>query len=236
MISDLRYAIRSLRNNPTFTLVAVITLALGIGANASVFGVVDTLLFRPPAYVRDPGAVKRINFRQRSESSGERTGPITSFPIYLDFAEHARSFTDLAAFTFRRSLTVGIEGQGHPVKAALVTHTFFPLLGVQPALGRFFNADEDQPGVGGVAVVSYAFWERWFGGEPQVLGKTLRIGSELYTVIGVAPPAFTGVHIQAIDLLPPMRPVNELMFCGDVLSSRQAARLRVIARLRLPVG
>ncbi len=231
LLADLRYAVRSLHNSPTVTLVAVVTLALGIGANASVFGVVDTLLFRPPAHVQDPGAVKRIYFQQRGPS-GERASPITSFPVYVDFTDHARSFTELTATSGAREVSLGTGDESKPAKALLVAHTYFPLLGVQPALGRFFGAEEDQPGVGAVAVVSYGFWQRRFGGDPQALGKTLRIGSDVYTVIGVSPKGFTGVNVETVDLWLPMRRANAMVFEHDVLADRNAAWLTILGRVR----
>lgn len=218
LVQDRRYALRSLRQSPGFSASVVLTLALGIGANASVFGVVDTMFFRPPAHVRDPAALKRIYFRQYGPS-GEYAGPVTSFPVYMDLAENARSLTAVAATTGSRELSLGTGVESKPARALLVTHTYFPLLGVGPALGRFFGAEEDQPGVEQVAVVSYSFWQRHFGGDPGALGKTLRLGTDVYTLIGVAPRGFTGANVETVDLWLPMRRANALVFGRDVLAS-----------------
>ncbi|MBI2402681.1 MAG: ABC transporter permease, partial [Gemmatimonadetes bacterium] len=224
-MNDLRYALRSLRNSPGFTATAVLILALGIGANASVFGIVDTLLFRPPAHVRDPGTVKRVYFRETGPS-GDRTTPIMSFPVYQDFVEHARSITHLAAMSVREVSVAAGPGEARPAEGLLVTHTYFPLLGVAPAMGRFFGPEEDQPGVEPVVVLSHAFWRREFASEPSAVGTPLRIGADLYTVIGVAPEGFMGIDLQTVDLWLPMRRAN-----AAALANRNSSWLRMITRL-----
>lgn len=224
-MNDLRYALRSLRNSPGFAATVVAILALGIGANASVFGIVDTLLFRPPAHVRDPGTVKRVYF-QETRPAGDRITPIMSFPVYRDFTEHARSIAHLAAISPEDvSVATGI-GEGRPAKALLVTHTYFPLLGVPPAVGRFFGPDEDQPGAEPVVVISHGFWQRELGSDPGALGKQVRIGASLSTVIGVTPKDFSGVDLETVDLWLPMRQANPAP-----LDDRNSAWLRMIARL-----
>jgi putative ABC transport system permease protein len=189
MLQDLRYALRTFVRTPGLTLAAVVTIALGIGANATMFGVVDRLFFRPPAHVVDPDRVVRVSMTRTVPPWGTVTSGIGSYPRYVD----ARGFSGVAAHiggTF--SLEVGEHARR--VKAELVTASFFPLLGVRAERGRFFTEAEDRVrGAVHVAVLSHEFWRRELGQSADAIGKTLRVGRNTYTVVGVAPEHFTGV-------------------------------------------
>jgi len=185
MFQDLRYALRTLARSPGLSLAAVLTLGLGIGANTAMFGVVDRLFFRPPAYVVDPDRVVRLYVTTTDPPWGSNTSPIGTYPRYEDLRDHARSFAAVAAYG-RGSFSLGLGPQAEPVAGRLVTASFFSVLGVRPELGRFFGADEDSVGrAAHVAVLSREFWTRRFGADRAVLGKTLQLGRNVYTVIGV---------------------------------------------------
>ena len=225
---DLRYAARSLGRNPGFTAVAVLCLALGIGANATTFGVVDALLFRAPPHVRDVERVVRIYFGSRSKGPGQSS--TTNLPNYTDIAGASGAFSDVAAYyTTHTSLGRGSEAQ--QVSASLVSASFFRLLDVRPAIGRFFTAGEDSSGAARVAVLGYGLWKRAFAGSRSVLGRTLWIGGGFYTVVGVAPDWFTGADLAPVDVWLPIQTAAEELMGRGVLRSRGAFWVNVLARL-----
>ena len=231
LISDIRHALRSLARTPVVTLAAIACLALGIGANASIFGVVDTLLFRAPPHVRDADAVARVYFTQSSPLFGTFTTRSTSLPAYLDLRDHAPGFKAVAAY-FEQEVSIGRGAEAREARSELVTHTYFTLLGVEPAYGRFFLDAEDQAeSLDRVAVVSDAFARRLFGGGAAALGKELRIGLGIYTVVGVAPAGFVGPNLERVDIwLPLRRAAVELMGPGMV-NNRGGFWLHILARL-----
>ena len=233
LVTDLRYALRALRGNVGFTTVAVLTLALGIGANAAVFDALDTLLVRPPALVRQPDRVVRLYFTVTYPGWGTNTSPVTSYGVYRALREGARAFSDLAAF-HQGDLSVGRGLEAERAHGALVSHSYFPLLGVSPALGRTFTAEEDRLGADPVVVLGYGYWQRRFGGDPEILGRQLWLGRDPYTVIGVTPKGFTGVNLDNVDLWLPLVRANALVFGWDVLSDPASANgsywLQIIGR------
>lgn len=188
LLHDLRYAVRGLRRAPGFTFVAVLTLALGIGANTTIFSVVNAVLLRPPAAVREPGRLVSI---YTSDFSGPRYGT-SSYADYLDFRKDNTQLAGLAAFTFR-PFNFSTGGAASRVGGEAVTGNYFAVLGVTPALGRAFTPDEGRaPGTEPVAVVSYGLWQRAFGGDPGAIGRTIHVNGSAFTIVGVAPPHFTG--------------------------------------------
>ena len=197
MLQDLRYALRGLRAKPGFTLGIVVTLGLGIGANAAMFGIIDRLLFRTPSYLGDADHVHRVYLTWVSDNS-DRTERQTSFARYLDFVRWTRSFSSIGAFaTWRSPVGDGDATHQRPVTAA--SASYFDLFDARPALGRFFTTFDDSiPRGSPVVVLGYAFWQSEFGGRRDVLGQPLRIGHTLCTIIGVAPEHFTGVADQGV--------------------------------------
>lgn len=189
---DLRYAARGLRLSPGFTLAVVATLALGIGANAAVFGVLDRLLFRPPPYLREPSAVHRVYL-----ASTFRGQPFThhtfEFRRYLDLTSATRSFAQVAAFaTFPAALGTGPDITEASVGTA--SAGFFDFFEARPVLGRFFDRVEDSMPAGApVAVLDYGYWQSHYGGRRDILGMPIRIGPATLTIIGVAPRGFSGL-------------------------------------------
>ena len=183
-IQDLRYGVRMLLKRRAFTLIAVLTLALGIGANTAIFSVVNAVLLRPLPY-RNPDRLVRV-WETRPQQNFNRT--FVSEGEYLAWRE-ARSFENVALLD---SLSFNLAGGGEPerVAAARVTADFFSMVGVAPLSGRVFSRDEEEPGHNEVALLSYGLWQRRFGKDPGVVGKTILLDSRRYTVIGVLPRGF----------------------------------------------
>jgi putative ABC transport system permease protein len=188
---DLRYAVRGLRRSPGFTAAAVITLGLGIGANAAMFGVVDRLMFRPFAYMRHPAQVHRV-YLQTTGRGRVVTRSVFPYTTYLDLARWSSAFSDHAAFT-ARSIAVGSGSDARERDVAGVSASFFGFFDAKPAAGRFFDAAEDSiPRGADVTVLGYGFWKSNFGGR-NVIGTKLTVGQAVVTIIGVAPQGFAGV-------------------------------------------
>ncbi|MEP6690987.1 MAG: ABC transporter permease [Gemmatimonadaceae bacterium] len=188
---DLRYAARGLRLTPAFAAGVVLTLGLGIGANATMFGIVDQLLFRPPAYLADAGRVHRI-YLTRTFDGKETAHGNFEYRRYLDLVSGTTSFSDAAGF-WNATFAVGTGEQSAEMLIGAVTGTFWHIFTARPVIGRFFTPDEDRtPDGASVAVLGYGFWQTKFGGRSDALGSQLRIGSRAYTIIGVAPEGFFG--------------------------------------------
>jgi predicted permease len=201
---DLRYAARGMRKNPGFTAAVVLTLALGTGANATMFGVVDRLILQPPAYLRSPDEVHRVYLTANGDNFGTMIGTNQSYRRYQDLIQHARSASQIAA-TYETDFVFGTGEAAHEERTGLVTASFWQLFGVQPAVGRFFTSTEDElPQGTPVAVLGYGYWQSHFGGARDVLGKPIRIGRSDYTIIGVAPRGFNGTSLRSIAAFIPI--------------------------------
>jgi predicted permease len=195
-VQDLRYAFRSLRSRPGFSLAVILTLALGIGANTAMFQVVDQLLFRPPPLMPEAGRVHRVYLRSTFRGVTRATSFIP-YPRFLDLTRDTHSFSRTSIFASRR-IAIGTEDEAREMNVAIVSAAFFGMFDAPPALGRYFTAEEDSPPDGTpVAVLGHAFWEQRYGGSRDVLGKTLQIGAARYTIVGVAPKRFVGVWPEA---------------------------------------
>lgn len=228
---DLRFVARSLRREPLFAGFVVLTLALGIGANAAMFGVVDRLLLRGPEHVRDPERVVHLYLTDHPPGMREYTTGSLGYVSYEVFRAGTHSFEDLAVYN-RNEVTMGRGAEAQQLHASYVTASFFPLLGVRPILGRFFDAQEDATtGAQPVAVISYGLWQRGFGRSPQVLGTTIAIGDEPHTVVGVAPKGFTGPELGRVDLWLPMSILGPRV-TTDWTHRWDAQWLAVIGRLK----
>jgi predicted permease len=183
MINDLRYALRHLAKSPGFSAVAILTLALGIGANTAIFSVTNAVLFRALPY-QDPARIVAVN---RISSSFGLGG--LSAGAFLDFREQSASFAQLAAYT-ESEFTLTGNGDAERIVSAEVSTALFPLLGINPSLGRTFGAEEEKLGRDQVVVVSEGFWKRRSGGDPAFIGKTITLDDKVYTVVGVMPEGF----------------------------------------------
>jgi putative ABC transport system permease protein len=180
---DIRYAFRRLIKSPAFSLVALLTLALGIGANTAIFSVVNAVILQPLPY-KDPQQIVSIHHL----SEGRRTS--MSGPNFIDVAKAATTLQDAAAYTRTRTI---LTGQGEPVRlaGASVSASLFDLLGVQPVLGRTFRADENEPGKTHVALLAHDLWQQRFGGDQAVVGRHITLDGVSYEVVGVMPATFS---------------------------------------------
>ena len=226
---DLRLGVRTLLREPLFAVVVVVTLALGTGANAAMFGVVDRLLLRGPDHVVDADAVHRLYMTQRPEGIDEWTSATFGYVEYALQEENAKLY-DVAAYTNNEGM-IGRGQAARPAQISYATSDVFSLLQVQPHLGRFFNAAEDSPNAPRVAVIGYALWQSMFAGERAVIGKTVDVGAASYTIVGVAPKGLTGVELKRVDLWLPMV-IAGTRTAPDWQTAWDSQWLKVIARLR----
>ena len=186
LLQDVRYALRMLVKSPGFTVVAVLTLALGIGANAAVFSVVNALILRPLPVERPSELV----FLENTPS-----GPSHSFPNYRDLRDRNQTFAGLVGYRMA-PMELETDRGAERIWGYLATGNYFDVLGLKPALGHFFNQNDDvNPGASPYAVLSYGSWQARFGGDPAIVGKTIRINRLPYTVFGVAPRDFHGTEL-----------------------------------------
>jgi predicted permease len=206
LINDLRYAMRMVTRSKGLTIVAVLSLAVGIGANTAIFSIVNCVLFRPRPVAAPDQLVELY--------TGHKEHPYeaTSYPSYLDFRERNEVFSGLAAYSIMQ-LKLSGNDQVEKVWAETVSGNYFQVLGVQPVLGRAILDDDDRtPGTSPVVVVSHSFWQSRFNSDPQVIGKTITLNNQTLTIIGVAPRQYTGMlRGLAIDVWVPtmMRPSLE---------------------------
>src|SRR5262245_852923 len=188
LLQDLRYSLRLLRKNPGFTAAAVLSLALGIGANLTIFSFVDAFFLRPiPA--REPERLVTVEARRNG-----RWNAYYAYPAYVHFRNHSNSFEALATHYSTAPLNLVINGDARMANGAVVSANYFSMLGIQPLLGRFFLPEEDAvPDRNPVVVISYRMWQDHFGGDPAVLGKELSLNGAACQIVGVAPEYFPGV-------------------------------------------
>ncbi|MFN0178015.1 MAG: ABC transporter permease [Gemmatimonadales bacterium] len=200
---DLGMVGRGLIRTPLFTVGVIVTLALGIGVNATMIGLVDRLLFKPPAHLIDPDRLVRYTLTQTHPTFGSFTNASVTYRE-LALQRESSALADLAGF-YSTGLSYGRGEAARELRATLATANFFSMLGVRPEIGRFFG-DPDDPIGGGdpTVVISHRLWQREFANAPDVVGKSLWLGSRQYQIIGVAPKYFTGVDLDAVDAWLPM--------------------------------
>ena len=230
---ELRYTWRSLRRSTGFLVTVVLIIALGIGANATIFGVIDDLLFRPPAHVKDADRVVLLSMATSSDGVGQQT---LNFPAYRTLRSEWRSAADVALVGYGAlKLPLGRGLYAENVLALPVSASYFPMLGVEAERGRVFVESEDaEPNGVTVAVISDGFWTRHFARTPDVLGKTLQVGDRRFTVIGIAPPGFTGTELGRVDVWLPMTAAMRPFVSDNPNWQREAKATyaRVFARVR----
>jgi predicted permease len=198
-LQDLRHALRTLGTHRVFAAGIVLTLALGIGVNATMFGIVDRLLFRAPPGLRDPATVHRV-YRLSTEQGEERVDRNLAFPTYLDVRRFTHTLSDVAAFQTRQ-LAVGDGEAARLLTVTVASASYFAFFGAQPAQGRWFSAADDSVPLGApVAVLGYAYWQAQFGGR-NVIGEHLRVDRTVYTIVGVAPRGFVGMTDQGVPAI-----------------------------------
>ncbi len=226
MINDLRYAFRQLLKTPGFTIIAILTLALGIGANSAIFSVVDTVLLRPLPF-KNPDQVVMVWGRYANDSSGQVRGNVHSFPDYVDLRDQSKSFSALAAYT-RAAGTLAHADDAKALEGVAITPEIFDVLGVPPLLGRGFTQEEAQNEAERVIVLTYPLWKTAFGGDPRILGQQITISARTHTVIGVMPPGWKfPIEDEHIEYVMPLQSL-----VTTALTNRGSHFLSVVGRLK----
>jgi predicted permease len=228
---DVRHGLRSMRRNPAFTAIAVASLAIGIGANTTTFGAIDTLLLRTPAHVLDASRIRRVYFSLPGPGSTGEPFSETGYGTYLALRDHVSAFEAVGAFS-KTTVSSGRGADARPVHAVLVTPSVFTMLGVRPALGRFLAADEERDEHGHVAVLGYEAWQSWFGGKAEVLGRAIDVSGTPYVIAGVAPAGFTGVDLDRVDLWLPLGAGKTFMGPNALDPTSSDYWLSIVAKLR----
>ena len=228
LIKDIRYGVRMLMKNPGVTTVAVITLALGIGANTAIFSGVNAFLMRP---LNVPHATEMVRPLEISDDRG--TTDEFSYPDFLDYREQSKSFSGIAAEDMIQA-AVDTENQNDVVWGQVVSANYFDVLQVKPILGRAFLPDEDKTvGASHVVVLSHSFWQRRMAGDPNIVGKTVQLNNRAYEVIGVAPNYFVGTKFAlALDFWTPISMAEELRRNPGILAERGSHWMNAIGRLK----
>ncbi len=228
--TDLRLAVRTLAREPLFSLGVIATMAVGLAANATMFGVVDRLLLQPPPAVRGGDDMALVYFaRPRGGETFTQTS--TSYPDFATLRDSSGVLARAAAFWLTEgSLDRGLNAT--PLSLGLATGEFFDVLGTQPAMGRFFHASDDDPAnPENVVVISHGVWTDRFGSDPRILGRTMRIDDRTYTVLGVAPRGFHGPQGRRVDAWLPLRQVARDYLGGWWADTRNMYWLRVVGQL-----
>ena len=220
-LQDVRFGARMLRKNPSFTCVAVLALALGIGANTAMFSVIEAVLLRPLPY-SDADKIVRV------ASTWDRNGTVTSYtaspPDFFDWRDQNRTFSSMFSYTTTEFALTG-QGEAKRVRAVMATAEIFPTLQAEPMLGRGFVAEENHQGANHVVVLSHSLWQSAFAGAPDAIGKTIQLDSEPYTIIGVMPATFRFPLTGSDALLP-------FGWDDKVMTQRGAHYLSVLGRLK----
>ena len=214
---DARYAARRLLREPAITAFIIATLALGIGINVTAFSVVDRVLLRGPQHVREPERLVRLYSRVDQPPAGSRTMPWLPYTAFTTLRAGMRTIESMGAYRVDETM-VGSGASSHMRPVSRASSDFFTMLGVRPLRGRFFGASED---AAPVAVLGESFWRNSLGGDPDILGKSMRIDDQPYTIIGIAPAGFTGVGLGRVDAWTPISP-----------AMRGSQNMHLIARLR----
>lgn len=225
LIKDLSYAIRTLRKSPVFTSVAVLSLALGIGANTAIFSLIDAVLLASLP-VRDPEQLRLVS---------EKPSQPLSYPLYKYISGHNEVFSGAVAFHAFANWNVSTTGESELMTGQLVSGNYFQVLGINPTAGRLLSPEDDRmPGGHAVAVISFSLWRQLFGLNPAAIGKDIRIYGRPFTIIGVTPPEFYGTQTGFMpEVTIPLRMQRSVLPMGSLLDDSSDARwLYVMGRLR----
>ncbi|MGB7434056.1 MAG: ABC transporter permease [Candidatus Acidiferrum sp.] len=232
---DVRFGLRMLRKSPGFTAVAVLTLALGIGANTAIFTVINAVMLRALP-VQHPEELVTVGDPARVHSShtGTPSTNVLSYPLYREVRDNNVVFSSVLASSHLSELRIKIDGGPEDITGRLVTENYFQTLGVSPLLGRTFSPEEGKtPGGDPFLVISYLYWQRRFAGDPSVVGRKVRLNNYPLTIIGVAPPGFFGEVVgDHADVWAPMMMQPQLMPERGFLEDANAASLLLIGRLK----
>jgi putative ABC transport system permease protein len=220
---DVRYGWRTLRKSPGFTVIAVLTLALGIGANTAIFSVVNAVVLRPLPYAESERLIVPWGEKQSMQHHS-----VVSYPDFEDWRAQTQTLEAVAAYNQGGTLLWNEAGEQEAIRGASVSADLFPLLRVQPVVGRAFTRDEDRAGAAPVILLGYELWQRRFNADPNIVGRQIRLGSASATVLGVLPQGFRfPVQAQKTEFLRPLA-----VALGERTTRRSSYSLRVIARLK----
>ncbi|MEX2152836.1 MAG: ABC transporter permease [Gemmatimonadaceae bacterium] len=225
---ELVHAARRLRNAPGFAAVAILTLAIGVGVNTAMFGLIDSLLFRPPAHVADPDGVVRVQFTS-GPGPEIKTWWRSNYPAFQDVAA-TRAFEAVAGYT-DATVSIGRGVDAYEARAMIVTPAFFRVLGVRPHAGSLFGTQPTDTLVENHVVLSHGFWERQLGRDPRVIGAPLIIGTSSYVVSGIAPNGFTSLQDRPVDVWLPMNDLAAGYLVREWRTNRGSYWLDVVARV-----
>ena len=235
---DVRYGIRQLLRSPGFAAVAVLTLALGIGANTAIFSLLNALLLRDLP-VQEPSRLVLLGTAHARGSTGEFAfTDAYSYSFYLDFRQKNRAFSDVCSLLSVQFAgmhgAIDESGSLEPMNVQLVSGTYFSTLGVRPIVGRGFTEADDEPAGGHpIALVSYSWWKRRFGRDPSIVGRTVTLGPTIYTIVGVTPPEFFGTTVgESPDLWIPLSMEKQVSPGWNGLDDKRFESLYIIARLK----
>jgi predicted permease len=232
---ETRHALRGLRKNPGFSLIVILTLGFGIGANAAIFSLMDQVILRLMP-VQNPSELVQLDgpgpFQGRTFNN-----QTFSYPMYTDLRDRNEVLSGVLA-RFPMAMTIVSQGRSERVYGDLVSGNYFDVLGVRPALGRVFTpADDTTPGGHPVAVLSYGYWQRRFGGDPSILNQTLTVNGHPMTIVGVAAKGFAGVQREiSSDVVVPMMMKAQMTSTWDDLDNRRSRWVTIIGRLKPGVG
>lgn len=224
LIRDIRYGVRGLLKRPGFTIVALLTLALGIGANTAIFSVINAVLLRPLNFKSPEQLV--IVWEEATFAGFPQNTPAPA--NYFDWKDQNQSFADMAAAA---EVSFNLTGDGEPerVTGYSVTANFFPLFGVQPLFGRGFLQEEDRPGANKVVVLSYSLWQSRYGADREILNREIQLNGEKHTVVGVMPAGFQFLESEVRLWVP-------IAFTAEEIANRGGHYLKVVARLKPEIG
>src|SRR3954471_24943805 len=225
MLTDLKYAFRMLIKAPVFAVIAILTLALGIGANSAIFSVIDTVLLRPLPF-KNPDEIVHVWGRYANDS-GRVRGNVHSFPDYADLRDQSQNFAAMAAYT-RTGGTLSLAEDSKALEGVAITSEVFDVLGVQPLLGRGFTREDAKNEADRVVVLTYPLWKSEFGSDPKIIGQKVTISARPHTVIGVMPPGWKfPVEDKHIEYVLPLQYLGQ-----QFLSNRGSHFLTVVGRLK----
>src|SRR5690349_8540227 len=228
---DLRYGLRKLRSSPGFTLVAVLTLAIGIGANTVMFGIVDASLFRPPAGVSDASRLMRVELALKAPNGPSQMTGVLAYPDFVNVRDRATGFAHTAAFA-RTSLQIGRGDEARTEPVMLASGDYFATLGTRAAAGRLITVDDDRENAAvAVAVLGWEYFQRAYSGDARVLGQSIVLNGHSFTIIGVAPKNFAGIDAGAPSIWVPLGEASDLGYDPRMVRSRYASWLSVVGRL-----
>lgn len=223
LFADIRYGLRMLSKSVAFTSVSILALALGIGANTAIFSIVDAVLLHPLPY-KDPGRLVWVS------NVLPREGDVVFDADYFAFRRRNHVFEDIAAYSLGDEFTLTGTGEAVQLHGARVTSIFFHVLGVEPQIGRLFAPSEDQPGGARVIILSNSLWRHRFSSSPGIVGQSVALNGDSYTVIGVLPASFEFLDNTTADVIVPFRLEEH-----EVPSSPRLMILRIVARLRFGI-